>query len=212
MFDVVSEFFFKADHVHRSLPQNKNTIYLTFDDGPNGSFTENILDILDAQNAKATFFTIANRAKEQGTILRSMCARGHRIGNHSLDHDHRKFFLKHASMSTWIQTSESILQDLCGENTVGFRPPNGVLTPHVLSATKELEIPIYLWSHRFFDTLTSWDEKKALHSLKHLQGGEIFLLHDVQKQKYQAEFLKTLDFFMKAATIKGLQFQSLPQR
>lgn len=212
MFDVVSEFFFKADHVLRTGPSVKNTVYLTFDDGPSGPFTENILDILDEHNAKATFFVIANKAKEQSELIHSICARGHQVGNHSLDHDHRKFFLSRESMSSWIQSSESILQDITGTSTVGFRPPNGVLTPHVLSVTEELAIPIYLWSHRFFDALKSWREKKALQSLMQLRGGEIFLLHDNQKQQHQLEFLKTLDFFIKAGTIKGLQFKALPSR
>jgi peptidoglycan-N-acetylglucosamine deacetylase len=212
MFDVVSEFFFKAEHVYRTLTNDKNTVYLTFDDGPSGSFTESIVDILDAQNAKATFFVIANKAKNQQKLVKSLCSRGHQIGNHSLDHDHRKLFLSHKSMSSWIQSSESMLQDITGASTVGFRPPNGVLTPHVLSSTQELEIPIYLWSHRFFDSLKSWNEKQALQSLRQLRGGEIFLLHDQQKLHRQCEFLKTLDFFIKAGSVKGLQFKSLPIR
>lgn len=62
--------------------ENQGIIYLTFDDGP-GSYTKDILDILDKYNVKATFFVTNNGSDE---ILQEEYLRGHTIGLHTATH------------------------------------------------------------------------------------------------------------------------------
>jgi peptidoglycan/xylan/chitin deacetylase (PgdA/CDA1 family) len=43
--------------------ESRDSVYLTFDDGPTPRITEQILDILDNYGAKATFFCLGNNAE-----------------------------------------------------------------------------------------------------------------------------------------------------
>ena len=61
------------------------TIYLTFDDGPNGYYTPTILDVLNKYNVKATFFvTMAG----PDNLIKREFDEGHAIGLHSATHDY----------------------------------------------------------------------------------------------------------------------------
>ena len=60
-------------------------IALTFDDGPS-EWTEDVLDILAAHGARATFFVIGSVVEPRHDLLRRMIAEGHEVGNHSWSH------------------------------------------------------------------------------------------------------------------------------
>ena len=59
-------------------------IYLTFDDGPGGKVTKDILDILKDECVPATFFVIGCQIKDQEDIILRMNNEGHGIGLHSI--------------------------------------------------------------------------------------------------------------------------------
>ena len=57
-------------------------VALSFDDGPHGEFTPQVLEILERHEAKATFFLIGERAERNQELVERMRAAGHEIGNH----------------------------------------------------------------------------------------------------------------------------------
>ncbi len=61
-------------------------IALTFDDGPDGTFTPRLLDVLADAGARATFFPIAPRAAEHPRLIERMLADGHAVGLHCNEH------------------------------------------------------------------------------------------------------------------------------
>lgn len=61
-------------------------VVLTFDDGPDGAFTPDILDILHAEEVPATFFLIGSSALKWPGIVQRMDAEGHEIGTHTFFH------------------------------------------------------------------------------------------------------------------------------
>ena len=56
---------------------------LTFDDGPNGSHTASLLDILKRYELQAIFFVIGEHAEEYPDLVRRIHDEGHEIGNHT---------------------------------------------------------------------------------------------------------------------------------
>src|SRR5699024_8898371 len=64
--------------------QSRKMVALTFDDGPDPENTPKILDSLQAYNAKATFFNLANNAEQNPDIVQRITNEGHEIGNHSI--------------------------------------------------------------------------------------------------------------------------------
>lgn len=61
-------------------------IALTFDDGPWEKTTEEILDVLAENGAKATFFQIGNQCASYPTIEKRIISEGHQIATHTYDH------------------------------------------------------------------------------------------------------------------------------
>jgi peptidoglycan/xylan/chitin deacetylase (PgdA/CDA1 family) len=59
---------------------------LTFDDGPNPRMTPRLLELLDAFDAKATFFLIGKWAAREPALVREIAERGHALGNHTYSH------------------------------------------------------------------------------------------------------------------------------
>jgi len=71
---------------HETLPLADHEVVLTFDDGPLTKHTKPILEMLDAQCVKATFFVVGKMAQAYPDMLREVEAAGHTIGTHTLSH------------------------------------------------------------------------------------------------------------------------------
>ena len=61
-------------------------VVLTFDDGPDPKRTRAVLDTLDKECAKATFFLLGNQASRYPAMVREISARGHSVGSHTWSH------------------------------------------------------------------------------------------------------------------------------
>src|SRR5215470_16653131 len=61
-------------------------VALTFDDGPDPTWTPRLLEILATRNARATFFMLGRAAAAHRDLVRDVARAGHAIGNHSWDH------------------------------------------------------------------------------------------------------------------------------
>ena len=67
------------------LQSNKKEIYLTFDDGPS-SITLEILNVLEKENIKVTFFCTGDNVKRYPKLYDKIISAGHSVGNHSMTH------------------------------------------------------------------------------------------------------------------------------
>ncbi|WP_344944455.1 bifunctional polysaccharide deacetylase/glycosyltransferase family 2 protein [Actinomadura miaoliensis] len=70
----------------RSARPASGTIALTFDDGPDPTWTPRLLDVLRRHHAQATFFTVGARVAEHPELARRMVREGHEIGSHTYTH------------------------------------------------------------------------------------------------------------------------------
>ncbi len=77
--------WFQARSIFHSGLRDTHTIALTFDDGPN-AYTGAVLDALDANNVKATFFIVGFMAKSHPEMLARVAAEGNLLANHSASH------------------------------------------------------------------------------------------------------------------------------
>lgn len=106
--------------VWRKNPSEK-VIYLTFDDGPVPQITPLVLDILDEQNLKATFFCVGENVKKYPETYSEVIRRGHKTGNHTYNH------LKGFSVPTneYVENVRKAAESIDSEL---FRPPYGRIT------------------------------------------------------------------------------------
>ena len=84
-----------------------------------------LLDLYDKYEVKATFFYIANFAKQYPEIIKIVQERGHEIACHGLTHKHDKAFdvMSFEEQLEHLSTAKKILEDITGEEVVSFRAP-----------------------------------------------------------------------------------------
>jgi peptidoglycan/xylan/chitin deacetylase (PgdA/CDA1 family) len=193
----------------RSLPASPEKIFLTFDDGPDARGTPAVLDVLRRKNVPATFFLVAEKLREEPTLVERIQREGHAIGNHSWDHRYRHLFRGSGHLKNWLMRAEAEFTERGVLRVVGFRPPAGMMTPNLLRAAGELNLPVILWNERFYDSVWKWSEGRALRSARAIRGGSIVLLHDRQRTGRIQTFCACLDIYIDAIRARGLSFAAL---
>ncbi|RNA68484.1 polysaccharide deacetylase family protein [Alteribacter keqinensis] len=158
-------------------PTNQKRVALTFDDGPDPRFTPAILDELESNDVKATFFVMGARAKEHQEILKRIHREGHVIGNHTYWHPNLEG--ESVGQLRWeMDETNDIIQNLVGIRPNLFRPPYGIFgTAHTESLAANGESAIF-WT---VDTM-DWDGPSPEEILEGVMedtgNGSIILMHD----------------------------------
>lgn len=159
-------------------------IALTFDDGPSKVYTEEILEILRENDAKATFFMIGKNAKEHPDIVLKVSDSGHEIGNHTWSHPNMRK-LTAEKIGEEISKTQEILKEITGASPVLFRPPGGYLSNDIVDKITSNGCRTVLWSWR--QDTRDW-ERPSVDSiissvLSNLKDGDIILFHDYNTGK-----------------------------
>jgi len=161
-------------HLPRHLPQ----VAITIDDGPDPDVTPAVLDLLDAQQAVATFFCIGSQVQRHPALAREIVRRGHALGNHSQHHRHHFSVMGPAQLKREIASAQAVLADVTGQAPRWFRAPAGLRNIFLDPVLHTLDLQLASWTRRGFDTRTG-DPTRVLQRLcKGLQAGDILLLHD----------------------------------
>ncbi len=102
-------------------------VALSFDDGPDPTYTPQILDILKEKNATATFFVIGGSAKDSPRLLRRIYAEGHEVGNHTYTHPRfSNTDISETFIRTELNLTELVIESRLGAKSLLFRPPYGI--------------------------------------------------------------------------------------
>jgi len=144
-------------------PARPNELALTFDDGPNPSWTPKLLDILARHGVKATFFLLGSHAEREPALVRSIADAGHLVGNHSWSHPNLSLSAAHRVREELTRTKE-MLEGITGKPVGYFRPPFGARRPYVLRVARELGMPPVMWNAMTSD----WDERSPDHIAERL--------------------------------------------
>jgi poly-beta-1,6 N-acetyl-D-glucosamine synthase len=91
----------------------KRTVALSFDDGPDPTWTPAVLDLLERHDVRATFFVVGARALEQPELVRRELEAGHEVGSHTFTHPNL------ASLPAWRQRLELSLTESALAGTAG---------------------------------------------------------------------------------------------
>lgn len=204
----VGKFYYRATTKEKVLS-------LTFDDGP-GFYTPQILDLLKAHNAKATFFIEGDQVAAYPDHVRRIQQEGHELANHL--YSHRNFrFVKDKPQELFIkeleQTEAAIGKAL--NQTIfrgrALRMPNGAYGPYnrawLLPTLKSRGYALVHWSYGsdwtgpFFKNPV---EKSAEEYLKNSHPGAILLFHDGGRKREKT--LRVLQMILPALAQKGYRF------
>jgi len=139
-----------------TAPARPGELALTFDDGPNSTWTPRLLDALARHDVRATFFLLGSLAEAEPELVRRIAAVGHLIGNHSWSHPN----MARASASRVreeLKRTNETLEQITGMSVKFFRPPFGARRPAVLRIARELGLTPVLWNAMTSD----WSEPSA---------------------------------------------------
>lgn len=97
-------------------PADDKVVYLTFDDGPTPKVTEAILDVLKAQDVKATFFIVGKEIKGREAILKRIYEEGHGIGLHTYSHNFKIIYKDPDSFIMEMKKTQATINEALGTN------------------------------------------------------------------------------------------------
>jgi peptidoglycan/xylan/chitin deacetylase (PgdA/CDA1 family) len=162
--------------------QETKKIALTFDDGPHPVYTAQMLDLLEEEQVKATFFLLGENVEQYPELVSEIADRGHLIGNHTWHHVQITTLSAEEAQEEIRRTSD-LIESLTGKGTEYVRPPFGTWNQG-LEADMDL-IPV-MWS---IDTL-DWTTRNVDWIVRQVQkeAGEddIILMHDSYSSTVQA--------------------------
>jgi len=166
----------------RGIKTTEKVIALTFDDGPEPPYTEKILDVLDKNQVKATFFVLGGNAKAYPQLIERIMKDGHDLGNHTMSHSMMKNKPVEV-MQKDIASVDEILRGYGYKKDISFRAPHGGLSPNLKTALHNLNK-----QHVLFNFLPQdWTKISAQeiydNCMKQLKPGLIITLHDGGKRR-----------------------------
>jgi len=182
------------------IDTDQKELFLTFDDGPIKGVTERLLDLLQAHNAKATFFCIGKNVKKNPEIFERIIQEGHTVGNHTFNHS-----------NGWKSTNMSYLKDVQAFQELYqspyFRPPYGKMKPAQIAALKK-QYKIMMWSALSMDFHPSVSAEKCYENANSkLKAGDILLFHDSEKAGHKMMY--AVERILKERSIEGYKFSSI---
>jgi peptidoglycan/xylan/chitin deacetylase (PgdA/CDA1 family) len=182
------------------MSTEEKAVYLTFDDGPVPSVTPWVLDILNEQQIKATFFAVGENVFRYPEIFEQILEDGHAVGNHTYHHLQG---LKTSNLEYFKDIEQA--NRLIGSNL--FRPPHGWLTrgQYIFLSQK---YRIIMWDVISCDYNGNITKEEVLENvLKFVRSGSIITFHDSYKAEEHLRWV--LPRAIEALKAEGYAFKKI---
>ena len=129
---------FYAPQTYSATSSPDNTAYLTFDDGPSGN-TDIILQTLQEENVKATFFVVGTDNADNLARMRRIVQEGHTIGMHSYSHSYKKIYASVEAFLKDMYQVFNLIKDTTGVTPTCFRFPGGSINSFNKAVYKDIK-------------------------------------------------------------------------
>lgn len=205
----------------------KKVAYLTFDDGPSVTNTPKVLDILDKNNIKGTFFVTGkslSMGEEPKKLLKEIVEKGHAIGNHTFSHDYKYLYpnrkMNVDNIMADLNKNDKLMKEILGDDfkTRVIRFPGGYWswkerTPMKNKMT-ELGIQNIDWNALNADAEGKKKNatelldftKKSVEALGPNADSVVVLMHDTYGKEETVKALPGIIDYLKS---KGFEFKSI---
>lgn len=161
----------------RDLAPDQPMIALTFDDGPHYQQTPRLLEILEKNNVRATFFLLGSRAEWSGSpeAVEKIAASGNEIASHTHNHENLAT-LSEETLIAEIENARETIYNLTGDYPTFIRPPYGSFNDLV---KKYANAPLITWNLDSEDWKSRDTDTIVAHVLEEAGDGKIVLMHDI---------------------------------
>jgi peptidoglycan/xylan/chitin deacetylase (PgdA/CDA1 family) len=182
---------------------------LTFDDGPDPTYTPQMLDLLRQTGVKATFCVVGKRAILTPDLLRRIVAEGHTLCNHSYYHDLNLGKMSVAAMTKDLRdTLDAIHRAVPDYRVRYFRAPGGNFTQALVAAASSLGMRSLSWAvdPRDWDFPTyGHGQSMVNHIMSVVQSqarpGVVILSHDLAKPDTVAAYRLLIPWLLARFTL-----------
>jgi peptidoglycan-N-acetylglucosamine deacetylase len=161
-----------------SGPRDERVVALTYDDGPNPPYTDELLSVLRAEHVHATFFVVGRAVAVYPDVVRREVHEGNAVGNHTWAHDHLVLD-DESSLRRTLQRTDLVIFNATGLHTRIMRPPYGGRDWLVLDEVRKLGYTPVMWS---VPLAGDWEYPPArviaARVLRYAGDGAIIDLHD----------------------------------
>lgn len=181
---------------------HEKVIYLTFDDGPIPEVTPWVLDLLNKNDVKATFFCVGDNVRKYPEIYQQVLDQGHVVGNHTFNH------LQGIKTSTNDYIKNVDKADECIHSEL-FRPPHGHMKfPQLLKLRKRYKVILWDVISRDYSKLQS-PEQVLQNVKKYARNGSIVVFHDSLKSEKNMKY--ALPLAIEWLKEQGYVFKTIPE-
>lgn len=185
--------------------ENTKLIALTFDDGPNTTTTNDVLDVLEKYDAKASFFLIGTNINEESAkSVKRAYDMGCEIDNHSKTHSNMGGMSADTIAEEISFVDEKVIE-ITGEPTKFFRPPFIDVSQTMYDA---IDIPFIcgIDCKDFMENVTA--QERSDYIINNAEDGVIVLLHDAAGNSQTVEAIDTV---IPALQEQGYEFVTLTE-
>jgi peptidoglycan/xylan/chitin deacetylase (PgdA/CDA1 family) len=172
---------FLVDGVERASPNvvfsgpvDRKVVALTIDDGPSDQ-TGAILDALEENGARATFFLIGSRIERRPDVVRQIVDAGHEVGNHTMQ-ETVSIRLAPEEFARQLRETDALLSRYADPRW--FRPGSGWYDDGMLEEAHRAGYEVVLASMWPVDAWVPWPPFVAEYVGLHARPGAILVLHD----------------------------------
>ncbi|WP_329546058.1 bifunctional polysaccharide deacetylase/glycosyltransferase family 2 protein [Streptomyces sp. NBC_01356] len=195
----------------QSVPDK--TIVLTFDDGPNPTWTPQILKVLEENDVQATFFVVGSMVSRAPSVVKDLVDQGNEIGIHTFTHVDLSYQSTARLKRELVQT-QLALAGAAGIQTTLFRAPYS----SEINAVDNYSWPVYKeigglgYTSVFVDTDSDdWKQPGVSKIIKWAtpedNKGAVVLMHDAGGNR--AQTVKALGTYIKTMKAKGYSFTTV---
>ena len=181
--------------------KKRKVVYLTFDDGPIPEVTPWVLDLLDNNGIKATFFLVGDNVRRHPELLEEIKKRGHSWGNHTMNH-----------LQGFKVTSRNYLRNIMEADklidSILYRPPHGIMRWGQAKVIKDhMNIVMYDLVTRDYSKKLN-GEQVLKNVKKYVRNGSIIVFHD--SLKAEANLRYALPRAIEWLKEQGYEFEPIP--
>lgn len=160
-----------------AVPECRDCVALTFDDGPSPRNTPPLLDLLASKGLEATFFLIGRHVRREPDLVRALDAAGHELANHTDQHLPLPL-LPPRVVEREIRRAEDAIVDVVGRRPCFLRPPMGWFSTRVLEQIVAADYVPVIGAVNPHDSRRPPASKIVERVRRRMEDGAIVILHD----------------------------------
>lgn len=182
---IVFQYKNRVENTNSEVSKDIKRIAITFDDGPEGNYTKQLLDGLKERGVKATFFVLGKSIVGNEDLILRMYEEGHLIGNHTYNHVELDKENDENGVKEIEKTNE-IIKQITGYEPEFIRPPFGAWRKEQMNQADMFPV---MWTIDPLDWKYQNTEYVVNHILNNVKDGDIILLHDIFETSVEAALI-----------------------